>query len=229
MGTPCRRGSSRSRFLLHAMPCHDLDVVLGSDRHQSLHVGRLRRRYGQLLGRFAHFHGKLLEARRVVLQEYPGRLRSVHLEAVGYPARPVDERTRLGFHLFLSDVEGHQALHDVEGLALVAVHVVGRGEPAWHQVVNEAEGAAGLLCGRLHYHERAQKPHRRAFFAGQRVRLSAHIYCVPSFGWSRQSENPTVAESEVYPLYELVRDLFQQTAENSVKKLSEKSLRCVWN
>jgi transposase len=44
----------------------DLDVVLGGDRHQSLHVGWLRWRYAQLLGRFAHFHGESLEARRVV-------------------------------------------------------------------------------------------------------------------------------------------------------------------
>src|SRR5919112_5049359 len=38
----------------------------------------------------------------------------------------------------------------------------------------------------------------------------------PSVG-SCQSENPTIAESEVYPLYELVRDLFQRISENSVK------------
>ena len=60
------------KLLVAGQRPQDLDLVLGSDRHQSLHVGRLRRRYGQLLGRFAHFHGETLEACRVVLQEYPG-------------------------------------------------------------------------------------------------------------------------------------------------------------
>src|SRR5688572_3765985 len=36
----------------------DLDVVLGGDRHQSLHVGWLLRRYAQRLGGFAHFRGE---------------------------------------------------------------------------------------------------------------------------------------------------------------------------
>src|SRR5215217_1473669 len=170
------------KLLVAGKRSQDIDVVLGGDRHQALHVWWLRRRYAQLLGRFAHFHGETLEARRIILQEYPGRLRSVHLEAVGYSARPVDERARLGFHPLLSDVEGHLALHDVEGLVLVAVHVVGRGKPARHQVIDEAEGAAGLLAGGLHYHECAQEPHRLAFFSGQHVWLSAHIHCVASFG-----------------------------------------------
>src|ERR687891_1395472 len=165
--TPVNRGEKRragtcqsatQNALVTGKRPQDIDVVLGSDRHQSLHVGRLRRRYAQLLGRFAHFHGETLEARRIILQEYPGRLRSVHLEAVGYSAWPVDERTRLGFHLLLSDVEGHFALHEVERLVLVAVHVVWRDEPGRHQVIDEAEGAGCLLAGRLHYHERAQKP-----------------------------------------------------------------------
>src|SRR5215208_2703925 len=163
----------------------DLDVVLGGNRHQSLHVGRLRRRYAQLLGRFAHFHRETLEACGIVLQQYPGRLRSVYLEAVGYSARSVDKCTSPGFHPLLSDVEGHLALDDVEGLVLVTVHVVGRGEPGRKDVIDEAEGAGCLLTGGLHYHEGAQEPHRLTFFPGQRVRLSAHIHCVPSsFGWA---------------------------------------------
>src|SRR5918994_5308402 len=54
------------------------------------------------------------------------------------------------FHPLLSDVEVHLALDDVEGLVLVAMHVVGRGEPGRHDVIDEAEGASGLLAGRLH-------------------------------------------------------------------------------
>src|SRR5687767_14994186 len=101
-------GTSRHpKLLVTGKRSQDIDAVLGSNRHQSLHVGWLRGRYAQLLGRFAHFHGETLEARRVVLQQYPGRLRSVHLEAMGYSARPVDERARFGFHSLLSDVEGH--------------------------------------------------------------------------------------------------------------------------
>jgi hypothetical protein len=75
------------RLLVAGKRSQDLDVVLGGYRHQPFHVGWLSRRYAQLLGRLAHFHGETLEARRVILQEYPGRLRSVHLEAVGYSAR----------------------------------------------------------------------------------------------------------------------------------------------
>src|SRR5919107_1908970 len=47
-------------------------------------------------------------------------------------------------------------------------------------------------------------------------RVPISIASPPLVG-SCQSENPTVAESEVYPLYELVRDLFQRISENSVK------------
>src|SRR5215211_2835430 len=191
--TPVNKGKKEGRhvparhpkLLVAGKRSQDIDFVLGGDRHQSLHVGWLRWRYAQLLGWFAHFHGEPLEACRVVLQEYPGRLRSVYLEAVGDPARPVDERPSPRFHPLLSDVEGHLALHDVEGLVLVAVHVVGRGESCRKDVIDEAEGAGCLLAGGLHYHEGAQEPHRLTFFPGQRVRLSAHIHCVPSsFGWA---------------------------------------------
>ncbi len=61
------------------------------------------------------------------------------------------------------------------------MQLVGRGEPDRHDVIDEAEGASGLLAGRLHYHEGAQKPHRLPFFARQRVRLSAHIHRVLTF------------------------------------------------
>jgi hypothetical protein len=71
------------KLLMAGKRSQDIDVVLGGNRHQSLHVGRLRRRYAQLLGRFAHFHGETLEACRVVLQQYPGRRRSVHLSSTG--------------------------------------------------------------------------------------------------------------------------------------------------
>src|SRR5215216_2592056 len=156
--TPVNKGKKEGRhvparhpkLLVAGKRSQDIDFVLGGDRHQSLHVGWLRWRYAQLLGWFAHFHGEPLEACRVVLEEYPGLLRSVYLEAVGDPARPVDERPSPRFHPLLSDVEGHLALHDVEGLVLVAVHVVRRGKPARKNVIDEAEGAAGLLAGRLH-------------------------------------------------------------------------------
>ncbi len=122
---------------------------------------------------------------------------------MGDPARPVDERAGPRLQPLVTDVEGHLALGDVEGLVLVAMHVVGGGEPGRHDVVDEAEGAAGLLAGGLHYHEGAQEPHRPTFFPRQRVRLSAHIHGVlPSVG-PCLSENLRVAESEVHPLYGL--------------------------
>src|SRR5215203_5310921 len=60
------------------------------------------------------------------------------------------------FHPLVSDVERHFALDDVEGLVLVAMYVVRPSEPGRKHVIDEAESAAGVLAGRLHYHEGAK-------------------------------------------------------------------------
>ena len=92
---------------------------------------------------------------------------------MGDIAGQVDPCARLRLDPLDSDVEGQLALVDVDGLVLVVVHVVWRvaGRP---KVVGEAEGAASLLAGRLHYQECAQKPHCLTFFPRQRVWLRIH-------------------------------------------------------
>ena len=66
--TPVNRGKKRragtcqsatQNALVAGKRPQDIDVVPGGDRHQFIHVGWLLWRYAQLLGRLAHFHGKL--------------------------------------------------------------------------------------------------------------------------------------------------------------------------